>query len=159
MPDPSPTSVTEIAVNLDDATGEVIGAAIDALLDAGALDVWTTPIGMKKQRPGICLSLLCPPEECQRLAELVLELTGAFGCRFRAWDRLVLDRRHETLDTALGPMCIKVGSLGGRVINAKPEYDDAAALAAQHGIPVREALAEGQAAAHQWLAVQRGGGA
>jgi len=159
MADATPTSVTEIAVNLDDTTGEVIGQATAALLDAGALDVWTTPIGMKGSRPGVCLSLLCPPEEQQRLAKFVLQLTGAFGCRFRPWDRLVLDRRHEMVDTPVGPMRIKVGRLDGKVVSAKPEFADAAALAAKLSRPARDVLAAGQAAAARWVEQQRGGDA
>ncbi len=152
MPDrsscePAIDAVAEIAVNLDDLTPEVIGHVAQSLLDEGALDVWTTPIMMKKQRPGVCLSLLCAPGDRDRLALRVIDLTGSFGVRFRAWDRLVLERRFETVETRFGTMRVKVGVEAGRVVTAKVEFDDAAALAAQHGQPVRVILAAGQAAA------------
>ena len=143
----SPEQVVEIAANLDDVTPEVIGQAVGALLAEGALDVWTTAIAMKKQRPGVCLSLLCHPADCECLARRVIDLTGSFGVRYRTWDRLVLDRRIETVDTPFGPMPIKLGLMDGRVVTAKPEFDVAAALAAQHNQPVRVVLAAGQAAA------------
>jgi len=143
--------VCEIAVNLDDVSGEVVGHALDALLEAGALDAWTTPITMKKQRPGVCLSLLCRPEQRDRLARKVIELTGSFGVRYRRWDRLVLARRFDKVQTALGPVRLKFGLLDGRVISAKPEYDDAAALAEANGVPVRYVLDEARALAQALL--------
>lgn len=142
----TPTQVIEIAANLDDASGEVIGAAIDALLEAGALDVWTTPIGMKKQRPGVCLSLLCEPEKRDLLARCLIELTGSFGVRFRPWDRLIVERRHETVATAYGDLRVKVGQLDGRDVVHKIEYDDAKRAAVAAGVSVRSVLEAGRAA-------------
>ncbi len=138
--------VVEIAANLDDASGEVLGAAIDALLEAGALDVWTTSIGMKKQRPGVCLSLLCRPEQRDDLAQRMIELTGTFGVRHRAWGRVELDRRHETVTTDFGDIRIKVGSLHGRDVTAKVEFDDAVQAAAAHGATARQVVAAAMAA-------------
>ncbi len=154
----SPISVVELCVNLDDATGELIGAAFQALLDAGALDVWTTAITMKKQRPGTMLSLLCREPDADRLAKLVLHHTGSFGVRRRAWDRVVLQRRFVEVDTTLGPVRVKVGQLDGHAIVARPEHDDVARLAAQHQVTVREAGAAAEVAAQHWLAQQRRGG-
>lgn len=138
--DNSPTQVIEIVANLDDATGEVIGQAVEALLAAGALDCWTTPITMKKQRPGVQLSVLAAVDQRDAMARLVIELTGTFGVRFRVWDRLVLDRRHETIGTPFGPVRVKIGSLDGREVARKVEFDDAAKAAAQHGVPVRTVI-------------------
>ena len=126
---PTPTAVTEIVVNLDDLTGEVIGEAQRELLRAGALDVWTTAIQMKKQRPGVQLSLLCESAKRDEMAKLVIELTGSFGVRFRDWGRLVLDRRHVKVETRFGKVRIKVGELDGKVVVARPEFDDAKHLA------------------------------
>jgi pyridinium-3,5-bisthiocarboxylic acid mononucleotide nickel chelatase len=147
LPKPSPTDVTEIVVNLDDVTGELIGEAQRTLLRAGALDVWTTAIQMKKQRPGVMLSLLCESGKRDELARLVIELTGSFGVRFRDWGRLVLDRRHITVDTRFGKLRIKVGELDGKVVVARPEFDDAKRLAQEAGATVREVLDAAQAAA------------
>lgn len=151
MPQPAASAVCEIAVNLDDVSPEVLGHAHAALLDDGALDVWTTAIHMKKQRPGVCLSLLCATEDRDRLARRVIELTGSFGVRCRAWDRLVLERRTQQADTPFGPVRIKLGRLDGKPVTAKPEFDDVAALAARHGVALRTVLAEAQAAAHALL--------
>lgn len=134
------THVFEIVANLDDASGEVIGAAVESLLAEGALDAWTTAIGMKKDRPGVMVSLLCKAEDRDRLARRLIELTGSFGVRFREWDRLVLDRRHETAQTPYGPIRLKVGSLDGRVVASKPEFEDVLRAAQSHGIPVRQVL-------------------
>lgn len=142
----TPTHVIEIAANLDDASGEVVGAAMEALLQAGALDVWTTPIGMKKQRPGVCLSLLCEPARCDVLARCMIELTGSFGVRYRTWDRLVVERRHETVQTPYGALRVKVGRLDGRDLVRKIEYDDARRAADSAGVSVRVVLDAGRAA-------------
>jgi uncharacterized protein (DUF111 family) len=160
-PSNSPTAVTEIAVNLDDVTGEVLGDAQLKLLDAGALDVWTVPIGMKKQRPGVMLCVLCDSAKRAELARLMLRLTGSFGVRFRDWERLVLDRRHETVNTRFGDIRIKIGSLDGELVSAQPEFEDARELADRAGVPVRDVLRAAQAAADEWMQRQsfRGGGA
>ena len=143
---PTCDQVVELAVNLDDVTPQVVGHVQTQLLDAGALDCWTGSIFMKKQRPGVCLSLLCKPEDAQSLAELVLTLTGSFGVRQRTWDRLILDRHHETVDTRYGTLRIKVGRLDGRVLVRQPEYEDAKALAEQHNVAIRQVLAAAQEA-------------
>ena len=142
--------VVEVAVNLDDVSAEVLGDAQQRLLDAGALDVWTVPLGMKKQRPGVMLCLLCAPAQRAELTRQVLELTGSFGVRYRHWQRLVLDRRHETVTTRYGPVRLKVGTLDGRVVVVRPEYEDVAALARTSGAPLRQVMAAADAAAHAW---------
>lgn len=146
----SPTRVTELCVNLDDTTGETVGDACETLLAAGALDVWVTPIQMKKQRPGVMLSLLCaaePPEEARRFARLLIEQTGSFGVRMRTWDRLVLDRRFVEAPTPIGPVTLKVGTLDGERVVVQPEFASVQSLAERNRIPVREAMACAQAAA------------
>lgn len=146
----SPTRVVELVVNLDDVAGEVVGDAVGTLLAEGALDAWTTPIQMKKQRPGVMLSVLCPPEPpevAQVMARRILELTGSFGVRFREWDRLVLDRQHVTASTRLGEVPIKIGRLDGRLVTAQPEFDAVKKLAESAGVTVREAMDAARAAA------------
>ncbi|HEX7008848.1 MAG TPA: nickel insertion protein [Phycisphaeraceae bacterium] len=149
---PAGSKVVELAVNLDDATPELIGRVQEELLAAGALDVWTVPIGMKKQRPGVMLSLLCAPGQRAAMARRVLALTGSFGVRFRSWRRLVLDRRHVRVQTRWGPVRLKVGSLEGQVVSVKPELEDVRALARQRGVTLRRAMQAAQAAADRWLA-------
>jgi len=143
--------VTELVVNLDDVSAQVLGDAQLKLLEAGALDVWTQSIGMKKQRPGTMLSVLCEEKHREPMARLIVELTGSFGVRMRTWDRLVLDRRHEKVDTAFGEVRIKVGSLDGETIVARPEYDDVKAVADRMGLPLREVM---DAAIAAWRAKQ-----
>ena len=135
---PNPTRVVELCCNVDDATGEDLGHACTTLLDAGALDVWTTPIQMKKQRPAVMLSVLCEPDHQPRLTTLLFRLTGTLGVRHRPWDRTVLHREHLDLTTTLGTVRIKLGreTPGGPVLTAKPEHDDLTRLAQQHQQPL-----------------------
>ena len=154
-PNPTPTDVTEIVVNLDDVTGELIGDAQRELLLAGALDVWVTAIQMKKNRPGVVLSLLCEASKRDALAGLVMELTGSFGVRYRAWDRVVLERRHVTVETAYGKVRVKVGELDGRVVVARPEFEDVKHLAQESGAVTRDVMDAAMAAAHAWREAQR----
>ena len=138
--DQAAEQVVEIVANVDDATGEVIGVAVETLLAEGALDVWTTPITMKKNRPGVMVSLLCAEREKDRLSRRLIELTGSFGVRYRTWDRLVLRRHHETVQTPYGPIRIKVGTLDGQAIVRKPEFADLRSAAESHGVSIRQVL-------------------
>lgn len=131
-----PNRVVELVVNLDDASGERLGLACSSLLAAGALDVWTTAITMKQGRPGAMLSLLAAEDDQARLSTMLLETTGSFGVRSRVWDRLVLERSWEDVETRFGPLRLKVGRLDGRVVSVKPEFADVAALAQRAGVAV-----------------------
>jgi hypothetical protein len=151
------TRVIELTVNLDDATGEQLGAAIDRLMQAGALDAWATPIVMKKGRPGHTLSVLATADTRDALARQLLEDTGSFGVRFRPSDRLVLDRRLVSRDTRLGPVTLKVGSLDGRPAVVKPEYADVLRLAERAGVSLHEAQRVAGAAADALIQALREG--
>ena len=148
----SPTRVVELVVNLDDTTGERLGHAVRLLLDAGALDVWTTPIAMKKDRPGVMLSVLVEPGQREVFARDLLEMTGSFGLRMREWDRLVLDRDWVEVRTRLGTLKLKVGRLQGRVVAVKPEFEQVAQLARQAGVSIIEAQDAALAAADAYRA-------
>ncbi|MCC6580987.1 MAG: DUF111 family protein [Phycisphaeraceae bacterium] len=150
MPRPGTTDVAELAVNLDDVTGQLLGDVQQRLFEAGALDVWTAAIGMKKQRPGVMLCLLCETKDVPAMARRVIELTGSFGVRWRSWNRLTLEREHVQVDTAYGPVRVKVGRMDGQVVVARPEFEDVRALAGQAGVTVRQAMDEAQAAAQRW---------
>lgn len=136
----SATRVVELAVNLDDITGQLIGDTAQRLLAEGALDVWTIAIGMKKQRPGVMLCVLANAHDRDRFARLILELTGSFGVRFREWDRLVLEREHIKVTGKYGSLRVKVGKLARRTIVARPEFEDVKSLAEHAGVDVRLAL-------------------
>ena len=139
-------------MNLDDVTGEQVGAAIDRLMVAGALDAWATPITMKKGRPGLTLSVLARQEDQDALAKQLLQDTGSFGVRYRSWDRVVLDRAWHERETRLGRLTLKAGSLDGEPITAKPEHDAVVALASSAGVGLNEAQRVANSAADALLA-------
>lgn len=148
--------VIELATNLDDVTGEQAGHMIDALMRAGALDAWATPITMKKGRPALMLSALVREDDQAAMTEQVLRLTGSFGVRHRAWDRVVLERQWHERETRLGPIRLKAGSLGGEPISVKPEFEDVVRLSESAGVPLTEAHRACQAAADQLLTELKG---
>lgn len=147
---PSPTIVFELAVNLDDVTPQVLGDAFERLLAAGALDVWSVPIGMKKQRPGVMLCALCTESQRFELARLIIDLTGSLGVRSRVWERLVLQRSHVRVETRFGALRLKLGTLEGALIVAQPEFEDVKALADETGVPLRIILQAAHAAADHY---------
>ena len=124
--------ITRLECNLDDMTGEEIGFAVDQLFKAGAREVYTQTIGMKKSRPGVLLSVICLPEEADRMAELMMKHTTTLGIRRQDMSRYVLERRIETVDSEFGPIRMKTAS-GMGVERRKAEYDDLAALAEASG--------------------------
>jgi uncharacterized protein (TIGR00299 family) protein len=138
-------SVVELSANIDDCTGEVIGAAIQKLLAAGCLDAWATPIYMKKSRPAWLLSVLCMPSDAQAAEEILFTETTTFGVRRRTCERTKLQRHPATVETPYGPIRVKVGLLNGRTLSASPEFADCAAAAESHHVPVREVLLAAQA--------------
>ena len=125
----------KLECNLDDMTGEEIGFAMEQLFAAGARDVYTQPIGMKKSRPGVLLSVLCTPEDADRLAAEMMKHTTTLGIRRMELSRYLLDRQVETVDTPYGAVRIKRAS-GMGVERSKPEYEDLAALARENGVPL-----------------------
>ncbi len=116
-------SIIEMSCNLDDMTGEEIGYCTNLLVEQGALDVFTTPIGMKKNRPGILLTVLIKPSDKDRFAKLIFENTTTIGIRYITKDRFTLTRRTEEVSTRLGKARIKI-SEGYGVTRSKPEFDD-----------------------------------
>ncbi|HLP07153.1 MAG TPA: nickel pincer cofactor biosynthesis protein LarC [Opitutaceae bacterium] len=142
---PRDTAVV-LECNLDDITGETAGYVLEMLLAAGASDAWLTPIVMKKSRPALTLSALCPPEKEVALTELILRETTTFGLRRREVGKLALERRFEQTDTKLGPVRVKTALLEGRPLKSKLEHDDLRRLATDHQIPLceveRQILAE-----------------
>jgi pyridinium-3,5-bisthiocarboxylic acid mononucleotide nickel chelatase len=136
-----------LEANLDDLTPELVTDAAGALLAAGALDAWTTPIVMKKGRSGLLLSALCEPAAVSRLRVAFFEATSTFGVRSYPVRRAELERRTVTVDVGEDRVRVKVGSLGGRVMSATPEHDDVAEAARRRGVPVRLVYDEASAVA------------
>jgi uncharacterized protein (TIGR00299 family) protein len=132
--------VAVLETNLDDVSAQVLGDVMDKSLAAGALDVFHTPIQMKKNRPGVMLSVLCAPADADRLSRLLLENTTAFGVRRTDAQRLKLDREIVTVKTAFGRVEVKIGRLGGRVVSASPEFESCKLAAAKAKAPVRRVL-------------------
>ena len=129
--------VTRLECNLDDMTGEDIGFATERLMKAGAFDVYTQAIGMKKNRPGVLLSVICAPENADEMAEVIMKHTTTLGIRRLDMDRYVLAREISTVETHLGPVRMKTAS-GMGVTRRKAEYDDLAALADRLGLSLNE---------------------
>ena len=130
-------AVTELSCNLDDMTAEAIGFAMEALREAGALDVWAQSIQMKKSRPGTLLSCLCRPEDEAKFARLMFRHTSTIGVRCQTLRRYALSREFVTLDTPYGPMRAK-HAFGYGVDRLKPEFDDVAAAAKRENLPLSE---------------------
>lgn len=129
--------VFELACNLDDMTPEDVGFAMEQLLEAGALDVYTLPIGMKKNRPGTMLCVLCRPEDRQRMAEGMFRYTTTLGIRETAHGRYVLRRESRTRETPFGPVREKLAE-GFGVSRRKPEYEDIRRIALEQGLSPRQ---------------------
>ena len=127
-------NVILLETNLDDATGEQLGFAMEMLFEAGALDVWHTPIQMKKNRPGALLSALAPASLESALAEAFLRHTPTLGVRIRPVGRYVAERDVVKVDTQYGPIRVKRKWLGGEVVSQSPEYDDVARAAREWGV-------------------------
>jgi uncharacterized protein (TIGR00299 family) protein len=133
--------VVVIETNLDDCTPEQAGYAMERLFAAGALDVFFTPAQMKKNRPGVVLTVVAIPAEAHALARVVLRETTSLGVRMRTMERLMCPRRSETVATAFGPMQVKVKSIDGQDIVC-PEYEECARVARERGVSLGEVYAE-----------------
>jgi len=135
-----------LEANVDDASGETLGAATQALFEAGALDVWLTAATMKKGRPGVVLACLAAEGLVAAVEEAIFRETPTFGVRRSAVERTKLAREHATVQTAFGPVRVKVGRRGGQIVTASPEYEDCRRLAAERGVALREVYAAAMAA-------------
>ncbi len=127
-----------LETNLDDLPGEVVGYATTRLLAAGALDAYVTPIFMKKNRPGVMVSVLCDEDKIPVLEEILFRETTTLGIRRYAVSRHKLKRRAAEVETSFGPIKGKLGWIEGRPATFSPEFDDCARAAATHGVPLRE---------------------
>ncbi len=144
--EPAAEQVLLLECNLDDTTGEALGYAMEQLLATGALDVWFTPIQMKKNRPGVILSVLCRPTDGPLLRQLMLQETTTLGVRWQTLHRQIAERRTDTVQTVWGTVRRKLKILQGRVVSVKPEYDDCARLAREHHVPLQDIVQAAQRA-------------
>lgn len=132
-------TVAVLETNLDDISGELLGHFVETALAAGALDVFYTPIQMKKSRPGVLLTVLCAEADADKFTELMLRETTAFGVRRTLVERRKLQREFVEATTAYGKIKIKLGKLDGEVVQAKPEFESCRRVAAKAGVSVRQA--------------------
>ena len=127
-----------LETEVDDTAPQLLGALLERLLAAGALDVYYTAVHMKKGRPGILVTVLCPPDRREGLEEILFAETTTLGVRRQEWARSVLERETVAVATAYGEVRVKVGRRGGKVYNAQPEFEDCQRAAAASGAPVKE---------------------
>jgi uncharacterized protein (TIGR00299 family) protein len=146
------TTVALIEANIDDQSPQLYESAMQALFAAGALDVWITPIVMKKGRPAHTLSVLCEPEKMEAVSVVIFAETTTLGVRHSTWRRECLEREWLEVETPFGKVRVKVARQHGEVRNAAPEYEDCRRLAAEAGVPVKRVRAAAAAAAWQKLA-------
>ena len=138
MPGYETDTVTRIETNLDDVSPQVLGAVMQQLLAAGALDVWFTPVQMKKSRPGTMLSALCEEGAVEKIADIILAETTAFGLRIEKIQRLKLTRRFETLKTPHGEVTVKLGFKDEHLLQIAPEFESCRTVAKHGGVTFRE---------------------
>jgi uncharacterized protein (TIGR00299 family) protein len=143
---PAGDRVLVLEAELDDMSPQLCGPLLDRLLAAGALDVYFTAVQMKKGRPGILVTVLCDAGRREALEEILFSETTTLGVRRQEWERSVLSRQTETVETPYGSIGVKVGRRGARVYNAQPEFDDCQRAAARCRVPVKEVWAAALAA-------------
>lgn len=131
-------SVAVLETNIDDINPEILGYFIERALAAGALDVYYTPVHMKKNRPGVLLTVLCQAARGDDLTELILRETSAFGVRRSLCERRKLRREFTTVQTPFGSVTVKVGKLNDRILQAAPEFESCKQLASQLNLPLKE---------------------
>ena len=145
-------TISVLQANLDDLNPQVFGYVMDRLLEEGALDVFGEPVQMKKNRPGTLLTVLCKPEDADKMMQLLFSETTTLGVRRRAESRQTLARRWETVRTEWGEVRIKIASMNGTVTNYAPEYEDCRRIAEEHHVPLKTVMQE---AAHEYALSSR----
>jgi len=136
-------SVQVVETNLDDVSGEVVGAAVRRILEAGAKDVWTTSAQFKKDRPGFVLHAICGGEDVEKLSRVIMAETGTLGVRYQRWNRFILKREIVTIKLEFQERTfdvrIKVArDQLGKIVRIKPEYDDVVSISRATAAPARE---------------------
>lgn len=130
-------TICVLEANIDDLNPEILGQFVEGALKAGALDVFYTPIQMKKNRPGVLLSVLCAEADADKFTELMLRETSSFGVRRHATERRKLAREFVTVNTPFGSVTVKLGRLDGKIIQAAPEFESCKQAAAAAGVPIK----------------------
>jgi pyridinium-3,5-bisthiocarboxylic acid mononucleotide nickel chelatase len=133
--------ITVIETNVDDMSPQIYGYFVERALAAGALDVFSTSVQMKKNRPGLLITILCEPKDEAHLTDLLFSETTTIGVRMHEARRRTLARDFATVETEFGSIRMKISRLNGSVLNATPEYDDCQRIATTKGIPLKQVIA------------------
>ena len=144
-------SVAQIETTIDDMSPQLYEPLMDRLFAAGALDVFLTPVVMKRGRPGVVVSALARDEARERVARVLFEETSTIGVRWSARERAVLPRETVTLVTPDGAIPFKVSRLDGRIVTVTPEFADVARIAREKSVPVRDVLDRARAEGRRLL--------
>jgi pyridinium-3,5-bisthiocarboxylic acid mononucleotide nickel chelatase len=134
-------TVVEIVCEIDDMNPQLFGPLMDQLHRAGALDVFYAPVQMKKNRPGTLVTVLARPEDRETLSGILFSETTTIGVRYQEMMRECLDREFENIETPFGAIRFKVARRAGRILNAAPEFDECARIAAERSMPIKEVQA------------------
>ena len=134
--------ISVLEANVDDMTPQVFAYAMERTLQEGALDAFGTPVQMKKNRPGMLLTVLCRPDDSERLTRTILSETTTLGVRMRRESRAALARRHVSVNTRWGQVRMKLANLNGTVSNYAPEYEDCRRIAAEQNVPLKNVMQE-----------------
>jgi pyridinium-3,5-bisthiocarboxylic acid mononucleotide nickel chelatase len=144
-------SIVQLETTIDDMSPQLYEPLMERLFEAGAVDVFLTPVIMKRSRPGTVLTALCPRERVGALERLLFEESSTIGVRWTEWQRTTLAREVVMLATSYGPIPFKVSRLDGRVVTATPEFGDVARIARDKALPVREVLDQARAEGRRLL--------
>jgi len=134
--------ISVIEANLDDMNPQIYGYFLEKALAAGALDVYTTPVQMKKNRPGTLLTVLCKPPDTDALTSMIFAETTTFGVRTTRAQRRILPREHVSVSTTFGEVRIKLSRVNGRILQVSPEFDDCRKLAVEKNVPLQQVINE-----------------
>jgi pyridinium-3,5-bisthiocarboxylic acid mononucleotide nickel chelatase len=134
--------IAVIEANLDDMNPQIYGYVLEKAFAAGALDVYTTPVQMKKNRPGTLLTILCKPSDTNALMSLIFAETTTFGARTYSAQRRALPRESVNVNTAYGDVRIKLSRVNGRILHVTPEFDDCRKLATEKNVPLQQVISE-----------------
>ncbi len=144
-------TIAQVETTIDDMSPQLYEPLMDRLFAAGALDVFLTPVIMKRSRPGTVLTALCHPERVGDLSRVLFEESSTIGVRWTEMSRVRLEREMVTLTTAYGALPAKVSRLGGRIVTVTPEFAEVARIAREKSLPVREVLDQARADARRFM--------
>ncbi|MGB3507968.1 MAG: LarC family nickel insertion protein, partial [Microcoleaceae cyanobacterium] len=135
---PALETVSVLETQIDDCTPQAIAYTFDALFAAGALDVFTQPVTMKKSRLGVLLTVICPPEKLSGCEQVIFRETTTLGIRRSTQQRTILEREIHQVQTDYGAVRLKVAKMEDKIVNVQPEYEDCATLARQENLSLME---------------------